>query len=318
MDTPDNIKTSPLLFNPPKISLRNELQPKPIFRETTDFRISGQTVGLLATDKPSIVTDSTETGHLVKQKSNIHKRIWKDLNKHMVVICVKDDTTSVKKTFSMCFWSFICLCTNPSVTIENMKITAQYLADSWNTRNSARNQRYKRVDSTQIVPVDVRCEKVTGTNKLKNIELVLAGTTWYFNNGAQNKDAIVNCLPENVHFQLRFQRGDANPVSGMLTLTLTDWIDFLSNPKLTEFSKMLYSEFSLPENYVEKIEKYYANNEINENVNDTDNEDSFFFKKQTNSTEEEAEDNEEDDNLDDPTPLPENLKKRKSTRRTAK
>ena len=315
MDTPDNIRSSQLFFTPPKISLRNELQPKPIFRETTDFRISGQTVGLLATDKPSIVTDSTETGHLVKQKSNIHKRLWKDLNKHMVVICIKDNTTSVKKTFSMCIWSFICLCLNPSGAIENMKTTAQYLADNWNTRNSARTQRYKRVDSTQIVPVDVRCEKFTGTNKLKNIELVLAGTTWYFNNGAQNKDAIINCLPENVHFQLRFQRGDANPVSGMLTLTLTDWIDFLTNPKLTEFSKMLYSKFSLPENYVKNIENYYANNEINENVNDTDNQDSFFFKEKI---EEEAEDNEEDDNLDDPAPVQENLKKRKSGKRIAK
>ena len=121
MDTPDNnIKISTLPFTPPKLSLRNELKPKPIYRETTDFHITGNTVGILATDKPSIITDSTDTGELINKKSQIHKAVLKDLKKHMVVICIKNDVTGAKRTFAMCAWSFICLCLNPSPVIDNM------------------------------------------------------------------------------------------------------------------------------------------------------------------------------------------------------
>ena len=49
-------------FAPPKITLRDEIRPAAIFRETTEFYVGDNLVMLLATNKSSNITDHSELG----------------------------------------------------------------------------------------------------------------------------------------------------------------------------------------------------------------------------------------------------------------
>ena len=95
-----------------------------------------------------------------------------------------------------------------------------------------------------------------------------------------------------IYFQLRFQHNDSNAITGQLTLNLTDWINFLSNPNLHKFCLKLSERFKLPDNYIENIENYYFSSQIPNKKPRKAKSDSYIFRT-TDDTESETTSDEE-------------------------
>ena len=244
-------------FRPPIIKIRDEVKPKKIFREVNDFLVGGNLVCLLATDRPSIITDDDSVGEKINKLCLNHKKFWPDLKDNVVSICIKNSTSGDIKLFNVDIHTFICVFSQTKTLINQMNDLADYLSEAWNVRNSPKHMRFTRSESQQILPLDVRCTKVKGSNKTKNIELAIAATTYNFTRDVQNLDSVCNCTPENVYFQLRFQHNDSQAIPGMLSQNLTDWVLLLSDPNLHDFCVKLQKAFPLPDGYVDKIEYYY-------------------------------------------------------------
>ena len=253
------------LFQPPRITLRDEIKPAAIFRETTEFYAGDNLVMLLATNKSSNITDHSDLGAKINQVASRHRTLWTPLQNDFVSIVVRNTTSENVRIFNTDSRSTVCAFLNPEPLIANMKKCADELADHWNERNSSGDKQYIRRESTKIIPLNVVFSPVKKSKKSNAVELVLAATTYNFTKDVQHLDSTVICAPENVFFQMRYQHSDTNPVAKMFSQNLSDWILFLTNPDLHAFCQKLYeyiqkSKEPIDEQYVKRIENYFSNN----------------------------------------------------------
>ena len=252
-------------FAPPKITLRDEIRPAAIFRETTEFYVGDNLVMLLATNKSSNITDHSELGAKINQVASRHRTIWTPLQNDFVSIVVRNTASSSLRIFNTDIRSFVCAFYNPEDLVENMRLCAHELASCWNERNSSNDKQYIRRESTKIIPLNVYSVPVKRSRKNNAVEFVLAATTYNYTKDVQHFDSDVTCAPENVYFQLRYQHNDTNPVSKMFSQNLSDWILFLTNAELNKFCHKLYeytqkTDNPIDDNYVKRIETYFSKN----------------------------------------------------------
>ena len=214
---------------------------------------------------------------------------------------MKNSTSGDVKMFNTCIESFVCAFIRPDTLMDLMNKAAEEVAKTWNERNSCPTKKFTRNASTKIIPLDVRSNPVRGSKKNKNIELVLAATTYNYTRDVQNLDSICICAPENVYFQLRFQYNDKHAVANMLSLNLTDWTLFLTNHNLHEFCEKLFKKYPITSKYVQRIETYYNSEKSDKNKVDTNPDKNMdIFSKVDEAAP--RTDSDEDIDVDDPQP----------------
>lgn len=279
--SPENKK----IFNRP-LQVNDEIEPRQIFRQVSDIKIGDLLICLLATDDVTIIPSNDNLGQKINALQQNHKKFWPDLQNNIVSIGAKIINTKQKiKLFNLDFHSCIAIGLYAETLIPKIKEMAVFLADKWNKRNSSQNKRYARTKSHKVMVIDYR----DGNNKNyrksnRPVELAIAGTTYNYNNDVQSINANCHCTPENVYFQLRYQYNDNEGMTGMLSLKHDDMIDFLTHPSFREFCLKLNEFYPLPNDYFDRIDKYFLNRNNNNNIEmKDDDKDSTNIYRQINS-----------------------------------
>ena len=96
-----------------------------------------------------------------------------------------------------------------------------------------------------------------GWNKTSPVELALVGTTYNHTLETQNDTNIVNCEPEKVVYQLRYQMSNSRAKKGMLCLTANEWIDFIEQNEFKQFYAKLWNFLPLTHAYSDRLEGYF-------------------------------------------------------------
>ena len=149
----------------------------------------------------------------------------------------------------------------------NMRTIADELSASWKETNSSADMAEKRKDNEIPILLDVRKNQYT-----KNwTELVLAGTTFNHTLLTQNIYKDVDCKPEDVCFQLRYQTSEGKCKKGMVALPLEEWQRLFNSPDFSSFYERLWNYLPLPQEYSTRIEEYVNRIEDQQSAEDTVN-----------------------------------------------
>lgn len=162
--------------------------------------------------------------------------------------------------------------------MQTMRNIAEELSASWNETNSSAQMAEKRKDNEIPILLDVRKNQYTK----KWTELVLAGTTFNHTLLTQNIYKDVECKPEDVCFQLRYQTGDGKCKKGMVALLLEEWQRLFDSPDFTSFYEQVWNYIPLPQEYSTRIEEYVNGIEEQKSV-----EDSVFVDETTQTNQDE-------------------------------
>lgn len=140
---------------------------------------------------------------------------------------------------------------------RTMRSVATELSSSWNDTNSTAEMAEKRKENEIPILMDFRKNQYS-----KNVtELMLAGTTFNHTLSTQNEYKDVECRPEDIVFQLRYQTSEGKCKKGMVALSLEEWERIFDSSEFKTFYQQSWNYLPLPQQYSTRIEEYVDNTE---------------------------------------------------------
>ena len=235
----------------------NEVKPKKVFKETTNFLTPMQNyqIELLATDDVNTLTGENST-LITKFKQNCE---W-TLNKSLVAFCMQkvDTDTKYKKpsVFCMDILSFLHIFNDPEMLKSRINDISEKLSKSWNDYNSPEDRAHLRSSNEIPILLDKRVVE-KGKSKGNFVELAMTGTMYHYTQAVQNEKCDVKALPQNVVWKLMYQTADKEPLAGQATFPKDDWLDIIFHPQFRQFYDSIWNKFPLKQEYAEEIEMYF-------------------------------------------------------------
>ena len=231
-----------------------EIKPKNVYKISTAFLSSSKNyqIEMIATDNPNTIQG--DYGKLIQKFKATHEWTY---NESIVAFffrllnTTKDNDVTV---FVMDIPTFLHSFKSSTFLKDHMQRTAILLSKSWNAVNSSSDKAAIRSSNELPLILDYRD---MGWNKTNPVELALVGTTYNHTLETQNDTNIVNCEPEKVVYQLRYQMSNSRAKKGMLCLTSNEWIDFIEQNEFKQFYAKLWNFLPLTGAYSDRLEGYF-------------------------------------------------------------
>ena len=223
-----------------------ESKSKEAFKTSCVFICGNNQYEFTATDNPTTITGNLSK--LILKSKRGHD--W-TLTESIVSICRRElDGSEEKeaKCFNLDIPAFLHVFSSPEKLKNLMIEMSNDLSKSWTSANGSHEMTEKRTSNELPMILDFRKNPWSKNTT----ELALTATTFNHTLATQSIDEDVDCLPENVHFQLRYQ-SDNKPKRGMLTLPRDEWINLINNDLFQRFYDQVWDFLPLTNDYNDRI-----------------------------------------------------------------
>ena len=242
---------------------REEKVDTPVFKRIARLTTTWFQILFFATNKTSEITGEGEDMKNLKKVKESKLQHWPTLADNMVGVVYKpnsaiDDVQT--KFFVTCFSGWLNAFADVPKLLQIMEDVAEEIAYGWNLLNSEAQMSGDRVKNEISVLIDVREKR----NSNHTTELILVGSSYDFNNFAQEQRKKIRMTKDEAKFQLLLQDGekkDGKIYKNQMSFTLPEWKEIANSPEFDNFYNQIWDYCPLPQTYARRIETYIQENE---------------------------------------------------------